>query len=563
MIYQIDKAKNGKAVLRTSLTGKALLFHPLLNKSNAFSAAERDTLRLIGKLPPVEESLETQTQRAYKQYLGCHSDEAKSIYLHALYNTNETLFYAVITQYIDEVTAKLYTPTVSTTVQQYSLQYRHPRGIFISYDDAEHIDTILMNRTNPELDMVVISDGEAILGIGDQGLGGMGIPVAKAAMHVAAGTISPYKIAPVFIDVGTNKTELHNDPLYLGLRQNRLAGEDYQAFMTKVISALYEKFPNIVVHFEDFSKVNARWLMEAFGHKPCFNDDIQGTAIIVLAAIMAALHEKRETIDQQRILLAGPGAAGMGIIETINTYLQAHLPTGSHASDAIWLIGRDGLIMEDSSDPALKPYAKSKEQVSDWVDRSILTTVNNVKPTILIGVTGQSNLFNSDVIDALCEHCDAPILLPLSNPSEKSECVPREVLESTEQTIHIASGSPFTCERDGQIVSVSQCNNIFAFPGLAAGLVACGAQSLSQPMIIAASEAIAGFTTKKYAGSGKITPELIDLKTVSQVVSTAIIRAAVSDQQATYSLDESMKRQQQNNWEPHYMDYHYDPSLSK
>lgn len=563
MIYRIDKTENGKEVLRTSLTSKALLFHPLLNKSNAFTSTERKALGLIGKLPPVEESLETQTQRAYKQYLSCHSDEAKSIYLHVLYNTNETLFYSVITQYIDEVTEKLYTPTVSTTVQHYSLQYRHPRGIFISYDDEAHIDTILMNRTNPELDMVVISDGEGILGIGDQGLGGMGIPVAKAAMHVAAGTISPYKIAPMFIDVGTNKGELHNDPFYLGLRQNRLAGDDYQTFMKKVIDTLYQKFPNIVVHFEDFSKNNARWLMETYGHKPSFNDDIQGTAIIVLAAIMAALYEKDETITQQRILLAGPGAAGIGIIETIATYLQDHLPDGSHASDAIWLIGRDGLVMEDSSDPALKPYAKSKDQIADWSDRSLLTTVNKVKPSILIGVSGQSNLFNSDVIDALCQHCDAPILLPLSNPSEKSECVPREVLDSCEQTIHIASGSPFTCERNGKIDSVSQCNNIFAFPGLAAGLAASGAQSLSQPMIIAASEAIAAFTTKKYAGSGKITPELNDLKVVSQLVSLAIIHAAVKDQQATYTLDESIKRQQENNWEPHYMNYEYDPTVTK
>ena len=561
MIYRIEKNENGDDVLYTNLTGKALLFHPLLNKSNAFTTDERKALGLIGKLPPVEEDLEIQTQRAYKQYMSCHTDEAKSIYLHVLYNTNETLFYSVITRYIDEVTAKLYTPTVSTTVQHYSFQYRHPRGLFISYKDAEQIDTILANRTNSELDMVVISDGEAILGIGDQGLGGMGIPVAKAAMHVAAGTISPYKIAPLFIDVGTNKTELHNDPFYLGLRQNRLSGSDYQQFMKQVIEKLYEKFPNIVIHFEDFSKDNARWLMETFGNKPCFNDDIQGTAIIVLAAIMAALSEKKETIAQQRIMLAGPGAAGIGIIETISTYLQSHLPDGKHASDLIWLIGRDGVVTEESKDPVLKPYAKQIVNDENWPDRNILTAVKNIKPTILIGVTGQSNLFNSDVIEAMCNHCEEPIIMPLSNPSEKSECIPREVMESRKQTIHIASGSPFTSERDGQIVNVSQCNNIFAFPGLAAGMIACGAKSLTQDMIIAASEGIAAFTTEKYAGSGKITPELIDLQEVSQVVSTAIIHEAIKTQQAKYTLEESLNRQEKANWRPHYISYRYNSEI--
>ena len=562
MIYQLMKDKKGAQIIKTSLRGKALMFHPLLNKSNAFSKKEREDFGLVGKLPPVEESLETQVQRAYKQYHSCVSDEAKSIYLHALYNTNETLFYALITKHIAEVTEKLYTPTVSTTVQQYSVQYRHPRGLFISYDDEAQLDDIIANRTNTELDTVVISDGEAILGIGDQGIGGMGIPVAKAAMHVAAGMVSPYKIAPIFIDMGTNKAALHNDPFYLGRRSERISGKSYQRFMSKIIDKLYMKFPNLVVHFEDFSKTNARWLMEHYGQqKPCFNDDIQGTAVIVLSAIIAALAQKNQTIAQQRIVLVGPGAAGMGIIETIAAYFVSNTQT-IDATDHIWLVGRDGLITENTvEDDAVKKYEKSEEKIADWPDTTLSTIIKRVKPTILIGVTGQGNLFDKHIIQSMCDQCKGPIILPLSNPSDKAECIPSEVIEITEGNVHIASGSPFTYTRDGELFNISQCNNLFAFPGIAAGMVAAQAQHLSQAMIIAASEAIAKFTIEKYGHSRHITPELIDLPEVSQLVARAIIEEATADQESGKKKEVALQKLDQNSWQPHYIEYCYDKDV--
>ncbi|HAV93284.1 MAG TPA: NAD-dependent malic enzyme [Proteobacteria bacterium] len=559
MIYELMKDKKGAQIIKTSLRGKALMFHPLLNKSNAFSKQEREAFGLIGKLPPTEETLETQVERAYKQYHSCVSDEAKSIYLHVLYNTNETLFYALITKHIAEVTEKLYTPTVSTTVQQYSLQYRHPRGLFISYDDEARLDDIIANRTNTELDTVVISDGEAILGIGDQGIGGMGIPVAKAAMHVAAGMASPYKIAPIFIDMGTNKTALHNNPFYLGRRSERISGKPYQEFMSKIIDRLYKKFPNLVIHFEDFSKTNARWLMERYGEqKPCFNDDIQGTAVIVLSAIIAALSQKNESIADQRIVLVGPGAAGMGIIETIAAYFKSDKKS-INAADNIWLVGRDGLITEDTvEDDAVKIYAKSREKISDWPDKTLCTIVEKVKPTILIGVTGQGNLFDKNIIQTMYDHCKEPIILPLSNPSDKAECIPSEVIERTEGNVYIASGSPFTYTRDSELFNVSQCNNLFAFPGIAAGMVAAQARHLSQEMIIAASVAIASFTTEKYGHSRHITPELEDLPEVSQLVAMAIIKETIIGREGGMSLEDAVQNLSQNSWLPHYIEYYYD-----
>ena len=557
MIYKITKDKQGKNIIMTNLKGKALMFHPLLNKSNAFTAAEREAFCLEGKLPPVCETLETQTERAYQQYLSASSDEAKSIFLHVLYNTNEILFYALIRKYINEITAKLYTPTVSMTVQHYSLEYRHPRGIFISYKDKDKIKKILANRTNQDLDLVVISDGEAILGIGDQGIGGMGIPVAKAAMHVAAGTISPYKIAPIFLDVGTNKSELRNDDFYLGIREERKKDEDYKNFVKTVINEIYDEFPNVVMHFEDFSKINARWLMDEFGkRKRCFNDDIQGTAAIVLAAIMTALRYKNECISQQRIVLVGPGAAGMGIVESIQHYLKMKISKDQKAEDQIWLVGRDGLITSDNcTDDEVKGYAKSLEQLKDWQGRELSEVVKRVKPTILIGVTGQGGLFSDEILTTLIEGVDSPVILPLSNPSLKSECIPERVMEITDNKVFIATGSPFTVQVGDKRQSVSQCNNIFAFPGLAAGMYASKCHYLSQDMIIAASNRISKYTIDKHGQSEKITPELEDLQEVSKEVAEAVLLKAVESGLSPESKNSALKNLAESEWRPEYYEY--------
>ena len=558
MIYKIDIEANGKTTLKTSIKGKSLLFHPRLNKGNAFSYKERKDFALMGKLPPVVESLDTQVNRVYHQYSRVKGNHAKSIFLHALFNINEILFYALVTRYISEITDKLYTPTVSESVKDYSVEYRQPRGIFISYKDEEFIEDILANRTNSELDIIVISDGEAILGIGDQGVGGMGIPVAKAAMHVVAGGVSPYRIAPLFVDVGTNNAALLKDPYYLGLKETRLGPDAYRKFLTLLLNKIYALFPDVVIHFEDFSKNNARWLLDTFGKShPCFNDDIQGTAAIVLSAIMTALHRKNESIADQRIMLVGPGAAGLGILETLLAYLKINAPATDDFCSNIWLIGRNGVVTDDIDDDYLQPFAKDRSLVEHWTDTSFETAVKKVKPTILIGVTGKADLFHADIIKEIFDHVEKPIILPLSNPSLQSECVPQAVYDQVDQPFFIATGSPFAIQKDSEVMPVSQCNNLYAFPAIASGMVACKANRLSQEMIIAVAEHISRFTLSRYDNHMTITPMLDDLSDVADEAAVGLINSACKSGSAQVDYDTALQRFNQLKWTPHYIDYVY------
>lgn len=557
MTYHIEK-DGEKSYIRTKLKGKALMFYPILNKGSAFTEKERNDFGLAGRLPPTVETIDQQVKRAYCQYQDFTTDEAKSIYLHALYNSNEILFYKLLITYIEEMTDKLYTPTVSQTVQDYNMQFRQPRGLFITYRDENRIGQLLDNRSNPDLDLIVISDGEAILGIGDQGLGGMGIPVAKAAMHVAAGGISPFQVAPLFADVGTNNTQRLQDPFYLGLRENRIGEENYQAFMSKLMDEIYEKFPNVVVHFEDFSKHNARWLLEANKNRRCFNDDIEGTATIVLAAIMTAMHHKKTNIKNERILLVGPGAAGLGIMDGLCAYLTKMHDDVGKAKDQLWLAGRKGLVtVAGEHDDAIMGYAKKEHTELDGAD--LLTIVKAIKPTILIGVTGKENLFDDAVIDAVLASCEEPVIMPLSNPSSYSECNPSYVFSRVKQHIYMATGSPFTYFKNEMQYSVSQCNNIFAFPGLAAGMIACRAKKLTQSMIVSAAEAISAFTLEKYSSDrDRMTPHQGDLREVTQHVARAVVAQAIHDDNADFDHNQALTRLKSQSWEPHYMTYQLD-----
>ena len=567
-IYQIHYDEEDNPYINTNLRGKALLFHPLLNKGTAFSMRERKDFGLDGKLPPVVESLVSQVRRSYAQFQRYDKQVNQSIYLHTLFNSNEVLFYKLTRDYLPEMVSYLYTPHVSTTVEQYSLEFRHPRGIYISYEDRDKIGQILQNRTNPELDLVVMSDGEGVLGIGDQGIGGMGIPVAKYAMYVISGAMSPFRGVPVFLDVGTNNEQLLADPMYLGLRQPRIDKEEYFMFMDMVITELKKAFPKALLHWEDFSKHHAREHLRRYKNDiACFNDDIQGTGVAVLAAILCALKHKSQPLESQRVVIVGAGAAGIGIANIIFTAMVDTGVDAKMAAQNIWLVDKDGLLVEGDemiTDDEM-PYARTTDDISEWPNRTLATVVSYVKPNVLIGCSGVSGLFTSEMLSQLARDVHMPVILPLSNPRLHAEAEPQDIIDWTQNKAFIATGSPFEpCYHGEHKIVVGQCNNIFAFPGIGAGMVAAQATHLTDKMLVAASMAIRDYIVYQGYSNLTIMPNIAELADVTKSVATAVSEQANTDGVARRSAEETKIVLQQNFWLPEYLPYYnHDENMNK
>lgn len=558
--YNIVYDDDSKPVLHTDIHGKALLFHPLLNKGTAFTIREREEFGLVGKLPPVVESLQTQVNRSYQQFKRFEKETNQSIYLHTLFNTNETVFYKLIKDNLPEMVNYLYTPHVSTTVQQYSSEFRQPRGLYISYEDRHRVKEILSNRTNPELDLMVISDGEGVLGIGDQGLGGMGIPVAKYAMYVVSGAIAPHRGVPIFLDVGTNNERLLADPLYLGLRQPRIDREEYFSFIDEVMDAVVEFSPHILIHWEDFSKRHAREHMQRYQDKvACFNDDIQGTGVAVLAAILSALRHKNDTVSAQRVVIVGAGAAGIGIANIIKTGMIRAGLTKEQATEQLWLVDKDGLLVEGDSNISKdeSPFARKKSDLAGWPNTTLTTVVSHVKPTVLIGCSGVEGLFSQEMITQLAKDVELPIILPLSNPSKHSEARPQDIINWTQNRVFVATGSPFPpCQHNKQSIVVGQCNNIFAFPGIGAGMISAQATHLTDNMLVAAAEAICDYIAQQGYSNQTIMPSMAELSVVTAHVAHAVSQQAVEDKVTEKTSQETEQSLQAQFWQPGYLPYY-------
>ncbi len=558
--YNIVYDDDNKPVLHTDIHGKALLFHPLLNKGTAFTIREREEFGLVGKLPPVVESLQTQVNRSYQQFKRFEKETNQSIYLHTLFNTNETVFYKLIKDNLPEMVNYLYTPHVSTTVQQYSGEFRQPRGLYISYEDRHRVKEILSNRTNPELDLMVISDGEGVLGIGDQGLGGMGIPVAKYAMYVVSGAIAPHRGVPIFLDVGTNNERLLADPLYLGLRQPRIDREEYFAFIDEVMDAVVKVFPHVLIHWEDFSKRHAREHMQRYQDKvACFNDDIQGTGVAVLAAILSALRHKNDTVSSQRVVIVGAGAAGIGIANIIKTGMMRAGLTKEQATQQLWLVDKDGLLVEGDSNISKdeSPFARKKADLAGWPNTTLTTVVSHVKPTVLIGCSGVGGLFSQEMITQLAKDVELPIILPLSNPSKHSEARPQDIINWTQNRVFVATGSPFPpCQHNKQSIVVGQCNNIFAFPGIGAGMISAQATHLTDNMLVAAAQAICDYIAQQGYSNQTIMPSMAELGAVTAHVAHAVSQQAVEDKVTEKTSQETEQSLQARFWQPGYLPYY-------
>lgn len=521
--------------LETHLTGADLLNTPKLNKSSAFPNEEREQFNLLGKLPYQIETLSEQVTREYQQYAKKSTDLQKNIFLNALHETNEVLFYKLVGAHLKEMLPIIYTPTVGQAVEEFSQEFRRPRGLYLAYPDRDRIASILENRLDPEIDLIVMTDGEGILGIGDQGIGGMAIPVAKLMVYTLCGGIDPNRVLPIQIDVGTNNKKLLSNPMYLGWRHERLSGKEYDDFINIIVQAIQQKFPGVFLHWEDFGRENARRNLMRFREQLCtFNDDIQGTGAVTLAAILAAVNATKSKLVEQRIVIYGAGTAGVGIADQI---FNAMVRLGLNEKEArahFWLIDRQGLLTESSSDVISfqEPYLRSNSEIAAWGIKNsnnigLAEVVTHVKPTILIGCSTQAGAFTEDIVKTMAKYVAQPIIFPLSNPTEKAEAVPADLLAWTDGKALIATGSPFEdVNFKGRRIRISQCNNAFVFPGIGLGVITSKARLLTNNMIWAACQALAEQSPAKLDPNAPVLPDLSEARQVCINIGIAVANKA-------------------------------------
>lgn len=504
-----------KRPLYIPVAGPALLETPLLNKGSAFSSEERDSFNLTGLLPHNIETIEEQSLRAYHQMRSFTDAMDKHIYLRNIQDTNETLFHHLIEQHIEEVMPLIYTPTVGQACEKFSQIYRRKRGLFISYPERHKIDDMLQNATKQKVKVIVVTDGERILGLGDQGIGGMGIPIGKLSLYTACGGISPAYCLPILLDVGTNNQQLLDDPMYMGWRNPRISGDEYNEFVDLFIQAVKRRWPEVLLQFEDFAQENATPLLNKYRDQLCcFNDDIQGTAAVSVGTLIAACLNKGQKLSQQKIAFLGAGSAGCGIAEHIIRQMQREGLTEEQARSQVFMVDRYGLLTDSMTElqKFQVPLVQKESDIAHW-DKSqklgLAQVVKQAKITVLFGVSGQKGLFTQEVIETLCANTEHPIVLPLSNPTSRVEATPQEVTSWSKGKAIVATGSPFPHTTfDGQTFEVSQCNNSYIFPGIGLGVLASHATGISDNMLMAASQALADISMEYEKAPGAILPPI-------------------------------------------------------
>ncbi|GGF61371.1 NAD-dependent malic enzyme [Alteromonas lipolytica] len=544
--------------------GPSLLETPLLNKGSAFTAKERARFNLTGLLPPRYETIEEQVERAYMQYSSFDEPLNKHIYLRAIQDTNETLFYRLIQEHIEEMMPIIYTPTVGDACEQFSDIYRSSRGLFISWEERDQIDDIVRNATKRKVKVIVVTDGERILGLGDQGIGGMGIPIGKLSLYTACGGISPAYTLPVMLDVGTNNEKLLNDPMYMGARHPRIGQQEYDEFLDLFIKAVNRRWPEALVQFEDFAQPNAMPLLKRYRDEVCcFNDDIQGTAAVTLGTILAACRMRDARLSDLNVAFVGAGSAGCGIAEMLIQQMVYEGLSDEQARKKIFMVDRYGLVMEGQE--GLRDFQQrlqhTQAEVAEWSYSGeypvLLDVVNCAKPDILIGVSGQPGLFTEQVVRAMKQHSDKPIIFPLSNPSRQVEARPEQVIEWTDGEVIIATGSPFKpVEYNGQLYPVAQCNNSYIFPGIGLGVIAAKARLISDEMLMAASNALANASPLANTGEGELLPPLRKISALSRQIAFAVAKVAMQQGLALEQTDDNLLASiEKNYWRAEYRPY--------
>ena len=545
-----------ETVLETSLTGQLLLDDPLLNKGSAFPENERREFGLLGLLPPHCSTVDEQLARAYENYKRKDTDLERYVFLNALQDRNETLFYRLLQEHISEMMPIIYTPTVGEGCRQYSHVFRRPRGLYISYLQRDEIPAILDNAPSDKTEVIVVTDGERILGLGDLGVGGMGIPIGKLSLYTLCAGIHPAATLPIMLDVGTDNPDLLDDPLYLGWRHPRVRGQEYDDFIEAFVEAVKQKFPRVLLQWEDFSKNNAARLLERYRDRLCsFNDDIQGTGAVTIAGLLAAMKFLHSELHEQRILILGAGSSAIGICDQIVAAMVYGGHTEREAKQQLWLVDSKGLVhdgrtnLETSKQKYAQPMARLKSSGLSFLD-----VVKNVHPTILIGTSGQPRAFTEEIVSEMAKHTVRPVIFPLSNPTSRSEATPAELLKWTDGRALIATGSPFApVEYKGKLIEIGQCNNAFIFPGVGLGVIASGARRVTDAMFSAAARVLSEFSPVLNYPEGALVPSLKAVREISHRVALAVGAEAVRAGLTSRRLDALEDAVVNKMWTPRYV----------
>ena len=560
--HTLVKGADGSVGVEIHARGMAVLDDPQLNRGTAFTMEERDELGLHGLLPSGLETIEQQVDRCYEQFNAKSSDVEKWVFLTQLHDSNEVLFYRLVGDHVHEMLPIVYTPTVGAAIEEFSHLFRRPRGVFLNIEDVDGIDRALdATGLGPDdIDLVVASDAEAILGIGDWGVGGIDISIGKLAVYTVAAGIDPRRVLAVGLDVGTNREQLLNDARYLGLRRSRVRGEAYDEFIDAYVASASKRFPQAILHWEDFSGPPARGILARYGDSLCtFDDDIQGTAAVGLACALAGVRVSGGRLTDQQIVVFGAGSAGVGIADLIALAMTEEGLSDEEAAGRIYLLDRPGLLTSDMPDlyDYQQPYAKDPESVAGWraADGSLglQQVVDNLHPTMLVGTSGVTGAFGEKVIRSMHEHCARPIVLPMSNPTVLAEQTPENILAWTDGAALVATGSPFgPVELDGTTYRIGQANNALMFPGLGLGVIVCRAATMPPSLFIAAARALAKLADPTDPAKGLL-PDISRLREVSATVAVDVVNTATAQGIAQVQVDDPIEAVHEAMWTPEYL----------
>ncbi|MBI2390454.1 MAG: NAD-dependent malic enzyme [Deltaproteobacteria bacterium] len=561
--FDFKTDKDGKPYLTTTLDGITLLRLVLLNKGTAFSPEERAELGIEGLLPPAYNTLEQQIDRVYAGYRTQPTPIAKYQFLRSLQERHEILFYALLERHVEEMLPIVYTPTVGDAVMQFSALYQNPRGLSYSTDNIGRASAVAASYPLDDVRMIVATDSSAILGIGDQGYGGLAIPIGKLALYTVAGGVSPFHAMPVALDVGTDREDLRSDPFYLGVRRRRLRDEEYLSFIDAFVASVRARWPRAVIQWEDLSKDTAFAVLERYRDKvPSFNDDIQGTGAVALAGLISACKMKGERLRDQRVVIHGAGAGGIGVAWAIREGLVRDGLTLAEASARVLVLDSKGLLTSARGCEAYKrSFCQPREAIVDWniagFEPTLLETIRNARPTALIGLSGQTGAFTETVVKAMAKSVATPIIFPLSNPTSSCEALPEDVYRWTDGKAIVATGSPFApVEHGGRVHPIGQGNNAFIFPGLGFGAIAAEAKAITDGMVLEAAYALADYVEEHHLAHGRIYPPIGELREASVHVAARVIARAIADGQSTMlprPIEELEQTVRSRQWKAEYL----------